>query len=302
MSRDPSNVARGWAALVLCAAIGLGVAEGAAAPARIRIPGTSLRLGDSLLQVSGAIQLRSQPNDRLASGESAFGAELRYYGEPSAATLVFAADVLTRLEVEMHEPSPHSRDYLEDDLRRRGLRRECASATRNRSRCTWFGALRLQVQMESLRVITVASRLDDASDAIGSSEPGGGGGASGSAVAVRDNPFANSLADALADSTPVLPDTLSLNEENPEGYTPPKLVKTIFARIPDDLRTSVERGSVGVLALVGLDGKVIYAEPLYGPEPLYPTVLTALKSYQFERYKTKAGPTRFWVRLSVWPS
>jgi len=262
----------------------------AAAPLRgPRIPGTALRVGDPVAVVRGRPELRALPDPDLAPGELAYGGTLRFYGSPGSAKLVFHDGGLARATLVLKRASPRTRAYVEDDLRRLGYQPSCRRAGANDRDCDWAGPLSVLVRADTAQL-----SFDVIAAGVTRAEASPGGRTTRSAI--RDL-----KAVLLADSTPILPDTLDPNEDNPNGYPKPTITKSHIARIPDEMRGSVERARVVVLALVGLDGAVQYAEAAEGPEELGPIATGAVMQYRFQRYSTRAGPTRFWVRVGVFP-
>jgi hypothetical protein len=254
-----------------------------------RIPGTSLRLGDSAAVARLGPDLRTVSDPDLAPGEVAYGGTVRFYGSPGSARLVFREGVLIRAAFSLKHASSRTRAYVEDDLRRLGYRADCRRTGADDRDCDWIGPLSATVRADT----ALLSAEFGAPGMLRESTPSGG-------PDLRAT--GRSLQAALAsDTTPILPDTLDLREDHPE-YSKPVLVKSALARIPDDLRGATERGLVTVMALVSAEGQVVYAQAVAGPEALRPVSVGAVMQYRFQRYVTREGRRRFWVRVSVYPA
>lgn len=283
------------AAAVLCA--GLAPADAAAQPDSVvtrtrgpRIPGTTMRLGDSLSMVRGRSDLRGTSDPDLAPGELAYTGTMRFYGGPAETKLVFHEGRLLRASFVLKPASTRTRAYVEDDLRRQGYRADCRRARPNDRDCDWAGPLSVTVRADTAQISAEFGAPGFARSLVAESDPG------------QRGPSRSYEAVLASDSTQVLPDTLDLREPNANGYPPPVITKSVFARIPDEIRGEVERGSIIVLAFVGAEGQVQYVRALDGPEELRPVAEGAVMQYRFQRYAIKEGRRRFWVRVSVYPA
>jgi hypothetical protein len=87
---------------------------------RVRIPGTRLYLGGLPAEVTSAGSFAAAPGDRRQG-------TCRYFGLDATATLSFVQGRLTRASFELDSLSPHSVDYIEDQLRLAGYRRGCTT-------------------------------------------------------------------------------------------------------------------------------------------------------------------------------
>lgn len=267
-----------------------------AAPVSVRgprIPGTRLRLGDSLAIVRGRPELRAVSDPELDPGELAYAGTVRFYGADGATKLVFHGGRLVRATFTLKPASPRARAYVEDDLRRLGYRSDCRRTGVNDRDCDWSGPLAARVRTDTLQLRAEFRAPGTAAAAGGAADDGGG---------ARPSSGVNLPAILASDTTAILPDTLDIREDHPAGHARPVIQKGAIARIPDDLRGSVERGLITVLAFVDAEGRVAYATAVSGPEELRPIAEGAAMEYKFQRYVTKEGRRRFWVRISIYPA
>ena len=96
----------------------------APAPEVTRIPGTKLRLGMTELQLAGmgAYPTVSVPD---AAGATSRQGPVKFFGVACQGTLYFRNGFLSRAHFEAAGVSPNTQDYVEDQLRRAKLLREC---------------------------------------------------------------------------------------------------------------------------------------------------------------------------------
>lgn len=127
------------------AALALGAALAALAPCAMRaaaspelsIPGTALKLGMRLTRVDSLVAFRiagqpATPNRRTGLS--------RFFGLDAATTLDFTSGRLTHAHFEVKDVSTHSRDYVEDQLGRSGMKPACERRDAEHHECDWNGA------------------------------------------------------------------------------------------------------------------------------------------------------------------
>jgi hypothetical protein len=191
-----------------------------------RLPGLALRLGESLAAIdsSGAwrVEPASGPGRALRSGVA------RFFGMEAGVRLRFVEGRLARVEARIDQPSPHQRGYVGDQLRRMGLRRECAEDAPGRSVCTWTGRARVVIE-------STPEALDATLDAppAPAADPGA--------------------------SAPAPPDTLDLAGGTVrEGFAAPRVVRACDA-LQEARGAGAELVTVGVTVLVDTSGTVVAA-------------------------------------------
>jgi Gram-negative bacterial TonB protein C-terminal len=256
-----------------------------------RLPGTRLRFGEGAGRARRYYALAPGDPGEVAGGELLLAGDVMYFGMPSKGKLVFDPGGLTRATFVVATPSPHQRDYLEDQLTRFGLRRDCERRDDRASECDWTGAVMIHVKCDSAlmtaEVVTVGGELSrslhlpTAEDRARAAEE------------ARLRPY-------LTDPTPILPDTLSLDPAAPPGpMAPPMLIKTAPPIYDDALAERGVKGIVQVLALVGLDGLVNYSRATDGPAELHEPALRTVAHFRFSGYTYNGQKVRFWVWIPV---
>ena len=111
----------------------------------IPIPGTAFRLGMPLSLVDSMVSMRIA--GRPSSPKRRNGLS-RFFGLDAATTLDFESARLTHARFELKEISTHSRDYIEDQLRREGLKPQCALWDAEHHDCDWSNGSVMHVTWE----------------------------------------------------------------------------------------------------------------------------------------------------------
>jgi protein TonB len=132
---------RHGAALLLMAALAACASPALASPP-LAIPGTTLTLGMAIARVDSLVAFRI--GGRPASPNRRSGVT-RYFGLDAATTLEFHANRLAHARFEVADVSTHSRDYVEDQLRRAGLKPLCDRWDADHHECDWDGACNLHL-------------------------------------------------------------------------------------------------------------------------------------------------------------
>jgi protein TonB len=129
--------------LVLALAVWLA----AASPEGVtRIPGSKLRLGMTELQLMevGAFPEYKAPD---AAGATARQGDTKFFGVACKATLYFRDGALARARFEASGVSPKAQDYIEDQLRREKLLRECTRYVPGDHACDWLGDVKIHLEI-----------------------------------------------------------------------------------------------------------------------------------------------------------
>src|SRR5260221_302281 len=127
-----SMIAVTLAALITSAANG--AMEGSA------IPGSTLRLGMAAARIDSLPGFHvTAATPELRSGSA------RFFGLPADAAVDLEAGRIRHVRFSLAEVSTHSRDYIEDELRRMGMHAECGTFDSRSHECQWTGRVRLRV-------------------------------------------------------------------------------------------------------------------------------------------------------------
>jgi TonB family protein len=119
----------------------------AAAPDAVtRIPGTKVSLGMTEVQL---LALGEFPgvNAADAGAMTPRQGEASFFGVPCRATLYFRDGHLARAHFEAKEVAPHALDYVESQLRRSKLLRECMRFQPGDHACDWIGAVKIHLEI-----------------------------------------------------------------------------------------------------------------------------------------------------------
>ncbi|MGH7741865.1 MAG: hypothetical protein ACRENS_07580, partial [Candidatus Eiseniibacteriota bacterium] len=129
-------------AFVVSPLVAFALSGSAGASSTVAIPGSTLSLGMRLSRVDSLVAFRIA--GRPVSVNKRTGRS-RYFGLDAASTLDFDDGRLRHAHFEIQETSTHSRDYVEDQLRRLGLKPSCEAWDDGHHSCTWNGACNLRV-------------------------------------------------------------------------------------------------------------------------------------------------------------
>ena len=116
-----------------------------------RIPGTRLALGMTESQLNDLGQFTTV-RAADAEGASPRRGTVKFFGVPCTATLYFRGGVLQRAHFEAQQVAPHTLDYVEDQMRRAKLWRECVRLEPADRVCDWIGALKIKLEFHQDRL------------------------------------------------------------------------------------------------------------------------------------------------------
>ncbi len=256
-----------------------------------RVPGMPLRFGDGYARVRRSPGLAPGDPSQTGPGEALLTGRMRFYGVEGDVQLRFDERGLGSVAWKARPISPNQRDYVEDQLRREGARARCMRYDDRLRECDWVGA------------VTVHVKSDTSGMTAESVRPGA---APTRALVLLTDTQRDSIAEAqrvapfLADPTPILADTLTIDPAaTPGRRSPPVLQQAFPADYPDALLERGITGIVRVLALVGTNGRVAYANPTDGPPELRPYARDTVMKFRFNGYQDGGKPVRFWVWVPV---
>jgi len=302
-----------------------------------RIPGTKLHLGMTELQLieMGAFT-EAHPAD--AAGATARQGSVKFFGVECQATLYFREGYLARAHFEATGVSPNTQDYVEDQLRRGKLLRECTRFSPGDHACDWLGAVKVHLEIQKDKV---DARVDPPAKpwesepeasapasqpapaaaaapppATSASPPASTGGSASSSVASPapatstppgggaapvTTPAAPAVAPEKAPETvATLPETLklSLPERNASSDWP-RMTTVPKLVYPEAARRESVQGVVWVLVLVDTDGTVKSAAIDRGVRELNDSALAWVNKARFAPCVKDGHPCRFWVRVAA---
>lgn len=256
--------------LVLAAALALG-------PPPASIPGTNLRLGQPLSAVDSVLGVRGAPAD--ARGRAQRQSRVRYFGLEGDASLDFADGLLEAASFEVATPSPHSLDYIADQMRRSGYRGGCIE--KQSLSCEWAGAVSVTLTANAQHLTARVRRPDPEAPTPEPAEP----------------------ATPVVTETPLLADTL--DAVLPGGTAPAGLRRAQVKRLDVEMRyppaahAAGVQGVVRVLVLVNTDGAVSGARVLKSIPELDAAALEVAHGAHFEPVVVDGKPCRFYARLMI---
>jgi TonB family protein len=294
-------------ALALLAALAAAPPPSASLP---RVPGMRLRLGMTEAQVLavGSFITLAVPED---GGTSRKGPG-RFFGVPGEATVVLRDGRLSEVRFEAAGVGPHSQDYVDDELRRLQLARQCQTDVPGDRTCDWTSpALRVHTEMKkdhlSARAIAwppappvaapTAGAAGAASGAAGGTASGAAGAAAGAAgagaAAVRDT------APVAAVPVATLPETLTITVANRKSQAFPHIVSSPALQYPDKAKQESLQGLVWVRARVDPAGKVLETSIERGIAELNDAALAWVRGSQFSPCERNGAPCQYVVRVAV---
>jgi TonB family protein len=260
---------------------------GAVPDTSVRVPGTPLRLGTSLdaaaMQGLRAAEAPREP-DAIARA-----ATMRFFGLASEATLIFRDRRLAEARFTVPASTATERRYIEDDLVRRGYRRECTRREAESSSCTWTGAAVLGLEIQGGRIVArVTAPADFAPQ---------GAAAPTTAPAV---PAARPAAPPFAFPA-TLGDTLALGLDPAAAPAPdePRVIYRGTVTYPQTARDAGVQGVVRILALVDTTGAVVETRVARSIAELDSAAVHVVSRMRFEPLVRNGVPHRFWVRVPV---
>jgi TonB family protein len=289
-----------------------------------RVPGTRLRLGMSEKQLQSVGEFAEAQAPGARTGAEARKGTLKFFGVPCEATLYFQHGLLARARFEADDVSPHAIDYVEDQLRRARMWRECSRYEATEKICDWMGESKLHLEIKAGHLdaraepapnAEVAEESPPANPVVAGAGGAGAGGAGATAPsatpAVTDpgpahtEPPAPAPAVAMAPArgpadVPTLPETLTITlvtKNSPSDW--PRIVSSPPLEYPDAARRESVQGVVWVLALVGPDGAVQSAAIDRGIPELNAAALSWIQHARFAPCMRDDHACRFWVSVAV---
>lgn len=248
----------------------------------VRVPGTTLRFGIESARF-GAAQGFAPSTAEIRPGREGRDGNMRFFGIDSRATLQFENRRLVEADFSIEQASPRQISYLEDDLRRRGFRRQCVTIEAERSICDWtlHSTVRLEITGESVAASIRPLRSIFSWDTATTGPPS-------PAVALRPPP-----------EVIVHPDTLTLKSEVQGGPRPDVLRAPGRPRFPEAARRAGVQGVVFVLALVDTTGEVMETVIRRGIAELNEAALPVARSYVFEPLVIDGRKRRYWIEVPI---
>lgn len=245
------------------------------------LPGTPLRFGMETSRLGAAQGFQPAPGGQAPDRQQRVGA-MRFFGIDATATLSFLDRRLVEAEFVIENASPRQIAYIDDDLRRRGYRRGCAILERERSRCTWTGATRVELAREGARItatirpLTREERRAPAADAPAIAAAG--------------------ARDSVA-GMPMHPDTLSL----PPGWTEEDFLieRAPAPEYPAAAREAGVQGVVRLLARVDTSGAVTEVRIVRGIPELDSAAVATARGMRFRPFVHEGRRVGGWVRLPI---
>jgi TonB family protein len=241
-----------------------------------RVPGTRLRLGQSLGATDSGGVFHRAP---ASAGSPTRAGACRFFGLEAVGSLWFDGGRLARALFEVDSLSPHSAEYVQDQLRRLGYHPRWDVLEPGRSQCEWSGAARVVVSLDGARLSAEVTPAPH--------EP-----------TAEETPVVTPPAAAAEP----IPDTLAIGRVTgpypaPESATWDSIGPT--PTYPDAARRAGVQGVVRVLALVDTSGAVIEASVARSIPELDAAALDAVRGSRFRPYVYEGRPRRFRVIVPV---
>ncbi len=252
-----------------------GSAPAATTAVPVRIPGTAFRLGMRIAEVDSMGGFRATlPTGRGVGRKGT----CRFFGLPAEAALQFEDGQLVHASFVVQNASPRFGDYVADQLRRLGYRRDAGPPGTGPAASCWNG--RTQI-----RLAPVAGTLT--ADVVPATTP----------------PPPPVVAAAVRDTVPVLPETLMVGRTpatagypEPEWFDAASLAHPTY---PEAARRAGVQGVVRVLALVDTTGLVIDARIRRSIPELDSAALDVVRRARFMPYVAEGRSWRVWVEIPV---
>jgi TonB family protein len=265
-----------------------------AADTTLRIPGTSVRFGTTLERLSTIGRFEppqgtpgpggiSRPPPAQPQGTEVREGPLRFFGLDAIASLGFQDHALSVARFVVDPISPHSFDYLEDQLRRLAYRRSCVDRGPNQSDCEWLGPATVHVSLTGRRMTATVRPTEPPAEPIAAAAPASaatGTGTPSDTLAAVEEPVTLTLAES--DSLP-----------------PPIAIETCKPQRPEAARRDGVFGRVVVRVLVDVDGRVADAQIERGITSLNAAALDCARRFRFAPYVVNGRPTRVWHPIAL---
>lgn len=289
-----------------------------------RVPGTRLRLGMSEKELQAAGEF-IEVNAHDLPGATARRGELRFFGIVTQATVYVRDGRLAQARFEAADVPPHSADYVEDQLRRQRLWRECSTFEPGHHVCDWLGAVKVHLEVGKGRLAarvgpagpgpaenpsepTTAAPPPGVETRAASAQAGASIDSSRSAsgppaVAPRPGPAPPGIvAGAVPSPTAIaiLPDTFTISLMTRNSVSDwPRVISSPALEYPQAARRESVQGIVWVLALVGANGAPEIVQVDRGIKELNAAAVSCIQHSRFAPCQRSGSPCRFWVRIAV---
>jgi TonB family protein len=289
-----------------------------------RIPGTEFRLGmtENQLQDPGAF-----PEVKIsdAAGTTPRQGDAKFFGIPCRATLYFRDGRLARARFQVKEIALHAVDYIEGQLRRSKMSRQCLRVEPRDYVCDWLGEVKihLEIQKDGLdarveppprpreaeadsaraAAATAASGRDTVRTPAPVADrvrPDSARAAAATPSSPAPAPSAPAVPEGPAELVATLPETLRLSL--PERNSPSDWPRLTFAPklvYPEAAGRESVQGIVWVLALVDTDGVVRSAQVDRGIRELNDAAVAWVSKARFAPCVRDGRLYRFWVAVAV---
>ena len=243
------------------------------------VPGTALWLGMPIARLDSLPAFR-----RTAAAPNRRSGSIRFFGLPCEAVIESELDHVTRATFTVAEASAHSRDYVEDQLRRMGMRRECAQLDSQGHDCRWIGRVAMHL---SWRTGVLISEVEPAPEPAPPIE---------SAATERgESGRLPDRGDSILGEAPMLPETLSFSARPAPGRRPELREPMPVPAFPPAARRAGVQGVVRVLATVDTTGAVVETTLLRGIPELDEAAIEAARLCRFVPLELDGRPVRFHV-------
>jgi len=294
-----------------------------------RVPGMRFRLGmeESAVLALGSFTEAKAPD---AGTMTAHQGAARFFGIPGEATCYLRDGRLARVSFKATGVSRHSQDYVDGQLRRMQLTRECERDDLGDRTCDWTGpTLRVHTAMLKdglvARVDAWPPAPEPAADSLGAPRatvaratqgpaqsapvtrpapappsPSAGGGAAAAAPPRASGADPARPPAPTARAVVTLPETLTISlvsKNSPDVW--PRIVSSPPLVYPEAARTESVQGVVWVMALVDPSGQVLDAWVERGLTELDVAALAWISRCRFAPCERNGAPCRFHVRVAV---
>ena len=292
-----------------------------------RVPGMRFRLGmeESAVLALGSFAEAKAPD---AGTMTARRGTSRFFGVPGEATCYLKDGRLARVRFKATGVSRSSQDYVDGQLRRMQLRRECERDDLGDRTCDWTSpALRVHTEMNKDALVARVDRWppepEPAADSLASTRSTVAPGTRGTARSAPVTPPAPAppppppprgappggprRATAPPPAPPptaravvTLPETLTISlvsRNSPDVW--PRIITAPPLHYPEAARAESIQGVVWVMALVDPSGQVVDAWIERGIPELDTAALAWISRSRFAPCERTGAPCRFHVRVAV---
>jgi TonB family protein len=289
-----------------------------------RVPGMRFRLGmeeSAVLALGSFAEIKAPDAGTLTARQGA----ARFFGVPGEATFYLGDGRLARVRFKATGVSRSSQDYVDGQLRRLLLHRQCERDDLAARMCDWTGpAVRVHTEMQKDGLVVRVDPwppppepvADSLAAARGTRAPARGAPATPPAPAPSSPTTAGGAAPATQGRAPAapaapapaltpravvtLPETLTISlvsRNSPDVW--PRIVSSPPLHYPEDARAESIQGIVWVVAQVDPTGQVVDAWIDRGIPELDTAALAWISRARFAPCERNGAPCRFTVRVAV---